>query len=452
MSRKSKEIPDPQDDLNHLLSRSAPEDGMWDLSFTDESVLSQIDYTLSTGIKSFDDIVGGMPFGRIVEVFGLESSGKSALAIRCAARARLKHIRKIVRSQDEEKASGFEVVPPEDVDVMVLYIDNEGSMDLDGKLTFEGQPIRISNFRCDTTENMLKAIDKTLDAAEARRDKYPTRKLFTVIVVDTIASTTTEKELKAKWDAQDFPRQPQLLSRGLARLVRRVNSLNACLICTNQVRTHFKPAAPGKRATFGITAADYKASGGYALRFYASHRVFLYAMESKYKLMPTAQFAAGIQIGFHTVKNRIRTPLRDGRMALLFDKSQGGLQDIWSMLETLIFLKFIEIKAKEKNIGFVVKFAKNGVVPKTFNDGSTITSFDEDDGVADLPVTPRRGGGSRKDPEFKIRADWPAFYAAHKEDIDQLWEVAMVYVASTPGLDGGITIEEEELEEEGAGD
>ena len=191
MSKKPK-IPDSQDELLARLRRCSPDEGsgvVYEVSRTSERILSSVDYVLSTGIKAFDDIVGGMPFGRVVEVFGLEGCGKSALALRCAGRARLKHIKKLVRKEDDTVE--LEDIDSEMTDVNVFYIDNEQSLDLDGKITFEGQVLDILDFRCDTTDMMFKGISNALDAAEARMDKYPERMLFTVIVVDTIAYSSS---------------------------------------------------------------------------------------------------------------------------------------------------------------------------------------------------------------------------------------------------------------------
>ena len=442
MSKKPK-IPDSQDELLARLRRCSPDEGsgvVYEVSRTSERILSSVDYVLSTGIKAFDDIVGGMPFGRVVEVFGLEGCGKSALALRCAGRARLKHIKKLVRKEDDTVE--LEDIDSEMTDVNVFYIDNEQSLDLDGKITFEGQVLDILDFRCDTTDMMFKGISNALDAAEARMDKYPERMLFTVIVVDTIASTTSKQEMDQAWGTQDYPRQPQQISRALSKLARRINQCNACIIFTNQVRTRFKPAGPmGRRAapSFGVNASDYTSSGGLALRFYATHRVFMYALESKYRLLPGKGFPAGIQIGFHTVKNRLRKPLRDGRMVLLFDKKNGGLNDAWSTLETLVFLKFVELKNREKGTDYILKFNKNGIIPTTFGAKETTSTLAEDD---DNPLPNR--GSSRKDPGFKYRADWPAFLEAHRADVEKLWEAAITFAMNTEGLEGSAAVEEDE--------
>jgi RecA/RadA recombinase len=449
MSKKLLKIPDSQAELMSKLNRCAPDDNsgvLWEVCRTSEKILSSVNYVLSTGLQAFDDLVGGMPFGRIVEVFGLEGCGKSALALRCAGRARLKHIRKLIRNDDDTVA--YEAIDPDTTDVNVFYIDNEQSLDLDGKITFEGQVLDILDFRCDTTDMMFKGISNVLDAAEARMDKYPERLLFTLIVVDTITSTTSKQEMEQAWGTQDYPRQPQQISRALARLTRRINQCNACVIFTNQVRTKFKPKGPMGRSSapaFGVSSSDYSPGGGLALRFYATHRVFMYAMESKYKLIPTAKFAAGLQIGFHTVKNRIPQckPLRDGRMVLLFDKEKGGLNDCFSTLETLVFLKFIECKQKEKSMDYVLKFSKSGITPTTFDATETTTTLDQDD---DNPNPLPRRGGSRKDPSFRYRSDWPKFLEDHRADVDKLWAAAMKYAMQTEGLDGGVVVEEDDNE------
>jgi len=428
---------DFQDQIIAKLNACAPDnmdDGTWEVGRTSESVLAQIKYVLTTGITAFDAIVGGMPFGRMIELFGLEGCGKSAMAIRCAARAHLGHICEVIHS-DDDKMPTFKPLDPKDCDVAVFYVDNEQSLDDDEKIVYDGKQLDIVNFRCDTTDQMFKAIDRVIDVAEARTEKSPKKHHFLVIVVDTIASTTTKQEMEQVWGTQDYPRQAAQISKALRLLTRRVNRFNVCLLFTNQVRSSFEQKAKGKKVVFGINPLDYKSIGGFALRFHASHRVFMYAQPHKYKLVPDAQFPAGIQIGFHTVKNRLRMPLRDGRMALLFDKKQGGLNDAFSLLETLIFLGFIELK-KEKGSDFVCKFARNGIVPTTFDPAAIDKTLDEED----EDPTPRRG--SRKDPGFKYRALWPQFYRDHKADVDKLWDRAVAYAMSTDGLDGSVVVQE----------
>ena len=413
--------------------------GTWEVASTKDLVLSSVKYVLTTGIDAFDDVVGGMPIGRMVELYGLESCGKTALAIRCAARGMSKHISEVIRNEDDTFT--YKAINPDECKTVVVYIDNEQSLDDDGKLEVGGQKLDVIGCRFDTTDDMFKAIDASITYQEKRMESEAEDgiKRFMLIVVDTIASTSTKEELETAWGKQDYPRQALQISKALRQLTRRVNRANVCILFTNQVRTSFKAQAQGGSA-LAIKADDYTSPGGMALRFYCSHRVFMYSMAQKYKLTPDAQFSAGLLVGFYTKKNRLRPPLRDGRMVLLFDKTQGGLHDVFSKLETLVFFGFVGVTAEKEHTGYVMKFKSNGIVPTTFSAASTETTLDEDE---EAPVA-RRNAGSRKDPGFKFRSEWPKFYEDHKADIELLWAAAIKYAMATEGLEGGLQIEEED--------
>jgi len=445
MAKKKKEVVDESEGLIAKLLSIAPkgEDaGSWEISRTTELVLSQVKYVLTTGIEPFDDIVGGLPIGRMVELYGLESCGKTAMAIRCAARGMKGHISEVIRSKDD-KPQSYRELSTDEAKVLVVYIDNEQSLDEDGKLVVDGEKLDVIGARMDTTDDVFKAIDGAISYQEERMataDKDGILR-FMLIVVDTIASTTTKQELDQKWGQQDFPRQPQQISKALRQLTRRVNRNNVCILFTNQVRVKFQEQAPkGKGGqTFQIKASDYSSPGGFALRFYASHRVFMYAYNQKYRLVPDAQFSAGLLVGFHTVKNRLKKPLRDGRMVLLFDEKKGGFNNQFSMLESLELYGFVEVEAESRHTGYTLKFKKHGIVPTTFEPSKLETTLEEDE---DAPV--RRGSGRGKDPGFKLRSEWPQFYADHKEDVLKLWKAAVEYAMATEGLEGGVQVAEED--------
>ena len=442
-AKKKREIIDENEGMMSTLKAMAPkgEDGYtWEISRTTDLVLSQIKYVLTTGIEPFDDIVGGMPFGRMVELYGLESCGKTAMAIRCAARAMKNNIAEVIREADD--SISLKPMAPDKCKTVVVYIDNEQSLDDDLKLVVDGEALDVIGMRLDTTDDMFKAIDGAITYQEKRMlmEEEDGIKRFLLVVVDTIASTSTKQELDQKWGTQDFPRQPQQISKALRQLTRRVNQNNVCILFTNQVRTKFQEGQ-AKKTSFAIQADDYTTPGGFALRFYASHRVFMYAYGQKYKLIPDAQFSAGLLVGFHTKKNRLRPPLRDGRMVLLFDAKKGGLNNQFSMLETLVFLGFVEVTAESKHTGYILKFKANNIVPTTFDAGSVESTLEEDEEIA----APRRGS-SRKDPGFKHRSEWPQFYDDHKADIDVLWHAAVVYAMGTEGLDNSIVVDESAIE------
>jgi RecA/RadA recombinase len=349
------------------------------------------------------------------------------------------HISEVIRSKDGN-ASSYRELPPDECKVLVVYIDNEQSLDEDNKLVVDGEKLDVIGARMDTTDEVFKAIDGAISYQEDRMEQSEKDGIerFMLIVVDTIASTTTKQELSKKWGEADFPRQPQQMSIALRQLTRRVNRNNVCILFTNQVRVKFQEGAQKKGQTFQIKASDYSSPGGFALRFYSSHRVFMYAYNQKYKLLPDSQFSAGLLIGFHTVKNRLKTPLRDGRMVLLFDEKQGGFRSEFSMLEALELYGFVEVEAESKHTGFTLKFHRNGITPTTFGDKLSTTLAEDED----LPM-PRRG--KVKDPGFKCRAEWPDFYREHKADIDKLWQVAVQYALTVEGLEGGVSVEEEDV-------
>lgn len=442
----SKETQDFQDFLLAKMNQRAPRSAEWgtyEISRSNKKILSKIKYVLTTGIDSFDHVAGGFPFGRVAEVYGLESCGKTAMAIRTASRARSGCISEVIRQEDGTLT--YRQLDPDEYEVAVLYIDNEGSLDDDNKLTVDGKPLDILTARCDTVEGVFKMCDdfisgaemkKEMEEAKAAKSSKPAKLQFLVIIVDTIASTSSREELALAWGKRDFPRVPAEISKGFNRLVRRLNVSNACMICTNQVRTKFSGgSAPMAR---GSQSFQYQSLGGFALRFYATHRIFMQAQTSKYKLLPDSKFPAGLAISFHTVKNRLRPPLRDGRMVLLFDQKLGGFNNVFSILENLVLTGFVEIGSKEKGTDFVCKFSKNDITPETFG-AKARTSLDEDD---DAPV-PRRG--SKKDPGFKYRSEWPKFYEEHRTDIEKLWAAAIDYTFRTRGLDG-IVIDDADIE------
>ena len=445
-AKKEKAPPTFQELILANLRKRAPrgEDaGIYEVSSTDDEVLSKIQYVLTTGNPAFDEIVGGMPFGRIVEIYGLEGCGKTALAIRCAARAERGFVSEIIR--DKEGNVTYRPLEPDEFEMGLVYIDNERSLDDDRKLIVDGHRVKTGLAYCDTVDKLFKQIDDSILTVEAVEKSAEGRKKlhFVVIIVDTIASTSNKQELAQAWGKIDFNRAPQQYSQGFRKIISKVNSHNVCLICTNQVRVNFKAAQQAQqmgRQLSGTSSFEYTSYGGYALRFYATHRIFMHAHQAKYKLVPTAQWPAGIVVGFHSVKNRIKMPMRDGKMVLLFDSKQGGLHPLFSMLETLVLLRAIEIKAKEKMTGFICKFDTFGISVTTFSAEDTETTLDDDD---NKPAK-RRGSREKRELGFKYRADWPAFYAQHQTDCDALWTAAVNGAFLTDGLDGQVVEEPED--------
>lgn len=394
--------------------------GTFEVTRTSKEVLSKVNYVLTTGIEPFDDIVGGFPVGRITEVFGLEACGKTQLMIRMAVRGQTLKISQVVRHEDG--AVTFEPIPKgKKVYVHVLYIDNECSIDEDEQIIVDGVEMDVHLARCDTVDQLFKMVDITVCEVEAAQKEDKDTLYFVVVLTDTIASTSSKEEMESDWGTVDYSRMPKQLREGFRVLNRKVNRCNVAWICTNQVSDSFKAASGGKRKMKGNSPDpdDFIAPGGKALKFFATHRVFMWGTQTNYKLFPTNKFASGLLIGFKSVKNRVRKPKREGRMVILFgdeNKRGGGFSSLHSKLETMIYLGVAKIAESGKEISFL--FNKHKVATTTYGVTETKTTLDEDD---EKEVVKR----GNKNPSITCRGEWAEYYEAHKADLDALYAVAL---------------------------
>jgi RecA/RadA recombinase len=415
------------------------------LSRTSKHVLSKVRYVLTTGIDPFDDLVGAFPFGRISEVFGLESCGKTQLMIKAAIRAQTLNVAEVVR-----KDGHVRLVPinKKKCTVFVLYVDNEQSIDEDEKIVHDGVELDVELLRCDTVDQLFKNIEIAVDACATYQKEDPDTLYLAVAIVDTVASTSSKEELTQEWSKEDYSRHAKQYRKGFRIMARKINRVNVAAIFTNQVSDSYAEQAKkkGKNAG-GMSPDDYATFGGKALKYYASQRVFLQKLRD-YKINPKSKFANGMLVGFRSVKNRVKKPFREGRMVILFGDGEGkggGFSNEFSMLETLIYMKYAEVSDATKAISF--KFAKHKIPTTTFDASKVQTTLEEDDSQKPEEMSSRRG---KKDPSINIRAEWPEFYAAHKADIDALYNAAIdaAFAAEAMPSEGDGDDEDSEFAEE----
>jgi recombination protein RecA len=406
--------------LKRQRPKDSNEEGTFDVALSSEDILSKVEFVLKTGLEPMDVACGGLPFGRIVELYGLESSGKSALCIRALVKSQIGEIYR--RSAADNGTVLLTKVDPAKIAVTTVFIDNEQSVDEDEKIMVDGISLECVLTRCDTVDQIFKMSDIVIEKIKEKQDEeYKLAKeekrdpilYFVVLVIDTIAGTSSKQEMTKEWNKEDYQRQPKMLSEGFRRMSRDINRHNVLMICTNQVRDSFKTLAPGQRKIHYSTpqSDDYSTFGGRALRFYSSMRIFMFGMNLNYKVSG-ARFSQGILIGFRTQKNRITKPLREGRIVLLFE---GGLNNLYSKLETMIFLGLAKYSPSTKR--FTMQFSKFGIVAETFQatgKKSAGRSLEEDDDR----------GRATNDPELPSKRDWPQFYAEHAADLDKLWAKA----------------------------
>lgn len=423
------------------------EGGTFEFAMSDKNIFGDVKYVLLTGNEPFDTFTGGFPFGRISEVYGLENCGKSALMIRAMCRFQAKHIYEVVGKNGFIYA--LKRVDPSNIRLIRAYIDNEGSLEKGFKLGIEdvtfdenGKEVieeimldKIGVGLTDTIEHVFLAYDKfmkVMAVAEAENEEEERDEvIFGAFIVDTVAGTSSKDEIKKDWGERDYPRAAQQISEGFRRLRAETVRHNIAAIFTNQVRKAFNEHQGGGkyRPKFATPQSeDFSTYGGKALAFYATHRIFMFQVPIKYTLVKGSQFAAGFLIGFKTVKNRLRKPLREGRMVLLFDEQHGGLHNILGLLETLIFLKVAELH-EDGSVTFL--FRKYEIETTTFAENVKFNG----DGEGKPETRAPRSRRKPKDPEIDGRYQWISFYKAHRPDIEKLWQVAVEKANKVEGLD-----------------
>lgn len=377
-----------------------------------KTILSKVRYVLSTGMEPYDAAIGigGLPFGRVTELYGTDGAGKTAMALRCAIRMQQKFIYERITVEGTDVRE-LRRVPPE-VPIFTIYIDNEQSIDEDGKTKVDGTQLDVAVARCDTVDQMFKIIDTAIDAMDAVMDelrkeaakaKEPTPECFICVVVDTIAGTSSREEMTDKWDKVDYSRQAKQLREGFRIMMRKFSRRNVLGIFTNQVGDKYDKAAQRGPKSSVAQDADFNTFGGRALKFFASIRIFHTVRNMQYKLDKAYKFPSGRSIDFTVVKNRLGKPYRSGRLVLLYE---GGLSNVFSKLETLLSLKLAEYGDREAGeAGIKFRFSSAAIVP---------TTFEAVDG--ERARTPALDGSL---------AEWPAFYEQHRVDFDLLWQYAV---------------------------
>lgn len=426
----------------HALVPKSDTSGTFRFARSTEGSPTAIEHVVTTGIKSFDDRVGGMPVGKAIELVGLPQSGKTTMAIRIAVRAQQGHIYR--REESTDGQIKLEKLKPGTFAVTVLYYDNEGSLSDKDKRTVEGVLLDAEILQCDTVELMWATMDKVVRILEdVESDSGVTQ--FLIVIIDTVGSLSTRAEYTLAWGKHDYPRVPQELKAGFRKMIGRMQRENVMLMGLNHVSRRMD-----LRGKTSMKAWAYTSPGGYAFSYWAYHRVFFEMLQVKYSLQGKGQ--DGYLVYYSTLKNRLAMPCREGRMALLFTVKdangktvrEGGFYDAYSTLEALIYGKAAKVSRETGAVLF--RFSAFGITPTTFGQAD-LPSLEEQE---DAESVAKAGTGRRKrDPKIPNRAAWPAFYAQHQADCDALYEEMTRRTMSASDMEGSMPESEEEEEETG---
>ena len=250
---------------------------------------------VSTGSTMLDLAIsnrpnGGIAVGRITELNGLESSGKSLIGA---------HLLK-----ETQKKGG-----------VAVYIDTETAVSED---FLEVIGVDINNMlylHLETVEDIFEAIEEIVTKVrESDKDRLVT------ILVDSLAAATTKVELDADFDKDGWATSKAIvISKAMRKITQMIGRQRIALVFTNQLRVKLG-------AMFGD---PYTTSGGKALPFHASTRIRL---KNKGQIKDSKKNVIGMTILAQVIKNRLGPPLRKAEFPLYFE---SGVDDEGSWLQVL---------------------------------------------------------------------------------------------------------------------